>query len=194
MQTLENIDRELFLFFNSAHTEWLDPLMWFLSGRIIWLPVVVLIVYFLVRKFGKSFWIAFIAIALCYLLTEQLSVFIKDTVQRYRPTHNTEISLLVHTVNNYRGALYGFVSSHAANSFGLALLSTLFIRKWWVALALFIWAFIVSYSRIYMGVHYPADIAAGAALGIMMATLIYFPSVYFMNKMNSRKDKIKTEA
>ena len=194
MQTLENIDRELFLFFNSAHTDWLDPVMWFLSGRVIWLPVVAFIVYLLVRKFRKDFWITIIALALCYLLTEQLSVLIKDSVQRYRPTHNTEISLLVHTVNNYRGALYGFVSSHAANSFGLALLSTLFIRKWWVALALFIWAFMVSYIRIYLGVHYPADVATGAALGILVAILVYFPSVYFMNKMTSRKKKIKTEA
>jgi len=194
MQTLENIDRELFLFLNSAHTDWLDPVMWFLSGRVIWLPVVAFIVYLLVRKFRKDFWITIIALALCYLLTEQLSVLIKDSVQRYRPTHNTEISLLVHTVNNYRGALYGFVSSHAANSFGLALLSTLFIRKWWVALALFIWAFMVSYIRIYLGVHYPADVATGAALGILVAILVYFPSVYFMNKMTSRKKKIKTEA
>ena len=107
---------------------------------------------------------------------------IKNSVKRNRPSHNTEISQNVHLYSysdgaKYQGGTFGFVSSHAANSFAIATLAFLFLRKkskrWsW----LFLWAITVSYSRIYLGVHYPLDILGGAMVGVLVATLGYFLS------------------
>ncbi|HON19216.1 MAG TPA: phosphatase PAP2 family protein [Salinivirgaceae bacterium] len=114
-----------------------------------------------------------IAILITFILTEQASNLIKVLIQRPRPSHNSELEGLLHFVNNYRGGQFGFVSSHAANTFGLAtIVSLIFRNKTWVV-AMFLWASIVAYSRIYLGVHYPTDILCGAALGILIAFMVY---------------------
>lgn len=103
----------------------------------------------------------------------------KETVQRYRPTHNLEIGHQVKTVispdgEEYRGGQYGFVSSHAANFAGVVLILFLYFRhysRWWFML--FIWFAVIAYSRIYLGVHYPSDLIAGAILGMTVGYLIY---------------------
>lgn len=100
--------------------------------------------------------------------SDQLSVLVKNKVQRYRPCHNTEISNQVHTINGC-GGQYGFVSSHASNTFALALFLSLIVRKKGFYVLMFFWAVIVSYSRIYGGVHYPSDILGGAFLGLSLA-------------------------
>ncbi|HOZ30395.1 MAG TPA: phosphatase PAP2 family protein [Bacteroidales bacterium] len=176
MNSIENIDRVIFNSLNGLNASWLDTVMQFLSSFWFWMPMVIIVIYLFIRIFKKSFWMPLVAVILCFAVTDQSSNLSKKTFKRYRPTHNTEISENVHTVDGYRGGQYGFFSGHAANSFGLALLSLLFIRKKYYTIIVLVWACIVSYSRIYLGVHYPSDICVGAIYGSLIAFLLYFLS------------------
>jgi undecaprenyl-diphosphatase len=119
-------------------------------------------------------WLPIIAIIIAVVLSDRISTAIKKKVQRVRPTHDIVLADKVHTVNNYRGGNYGFVSSHASNTFCVALLVALiFETSTWITLLLFFWAILVSYSRIYLGVHFPLDIIFGAILGMNIAFLIF---------------------
>ncbi|NLA25530.1 MAG: phosphatase PAP2 family protein [Bacteroidales bacterium] len=184
-EAIKNLDKEIFLYLNSANSSFFDPIMWFLSGKIIWLIAVAVILFFLFKKYGNKIWIFVIALALCFLLTEQVCNLIKHSVQRYRPSHNLEISFLAHNLNDYKGGLYGFPSAHAANSFGLAVLSILLIRRKTFTVFILIWATLVSYSRIYLGVHYPSDILAG----ILLACILAF-GVFYLLKLILKRRKI----
>ncbi|NJM14748.1 MAG: phosphatase PAP2 family protein [Bacteroidales bacterium] len=115
-----------------------------------------------------------ISIALAITLADQVSVkLFKNVFERLRPCHNESIMHLVHTVNNKCGGQFGFVSSHAANTFALASILYQIIKKQWFTIMIFCWAGLVAYSRIYLGVHYPADIAGGALLGVLIGWAVY---------------------
>lgn len=175
LEFLNQIDTDIFLFFNGLHTTFFDNLMWFISGKFIWIPLYLLLVFFLVRKYriNSLWWL--LALALVVLFADRISSgLIKPLAQRWRPTHNPAIEHLVHVVNNYRGGSYGFVSSHAANTFAVATLLTFAFQQKWAKFALIAWATVVSYSRIYLGVHYPGDVICGAALGIAIALAVFY--------------------
>jgi undecaprenyl-diphosphatase len=110
----------------------------------------------------------------------------KALVQRYRPTHHPVFGNLVHTVNNYRGGKYGFFSSHAANAFALMMFVLLLLKPSakYLKLVLISYACLTSYSRIYLGVHYPADIIVGAGCGIGLGFLFYNFTKVLLEKWN----------
>lgn len=172
MDSLIHTDQSLFLYLNSFHSAFWDPVMVFISGRISWLPFYLVLAWFLIKERKRKIWVSIIMIVLLVTATDQLSVLIKDTVQRLRPCHEETIRATLHLVKGC-GGKYGFVSSHAANAFGVAMFFTLFFRHHRAGIALMFWALIVSYSRIYLGVHYPGDILGGAVLGIVLG-LIFF--------------------
>jgi len=168
------LDKKALLYFNSMHSPAWDNIMWWISGDTSWIPlyvILLIIVIYKERPYRFIFTILFIAIAVA--LCDRTSVLIKILVERPRPTHDPEIANLVHIVNNYRGGMYGFVSSHAANFFGVAtFLSNQFKHFRW-SLFLFAWAALIAYSRVYLGVHYPLDIICGATLGALTGILCY---------------------
>ncbi len=171
---LQKLDVQLFLFLNSQNTPFLDNVMWFISGKFEWIPLYLVLIYWMFYKFRKKAWL-FIALTILVIALSDLgSVHLfKNVFQRLRPSHNPNLLSSIHLVKNYHGGWYGFISSHAANTFGLAVFVSLLFSDKWFSVSILIWAAIVSYSRIYLGVHYPLDVLGGAMWGSLMAIGVY---------------------
>ena len=175
---IENFDQQLFLFINSLNSPFCDQLMHIISGRLIWVPLYVAILIHLAVTYKRKFLIILIFIILAATMADQISVMIKNLVQRPRPCHEPALTGLVHLFNGECGGEFGFVSSHASNSFNVALLSLLFIRKRWFSISIIVWALVIGYSRVYLGVHYPGDVIFGSVLGALIGWFNY--SLYIM--------------
>jgi undecaprenyl-diphosphatase len=174
IEFLDNIDQNLFLFLNGLNSPFWDQVMWWISGRISWLPLYLLITGWLIYRFKWKVVFILFMVAVLITLSDQGSVHLfKELFQRPRPCHDPEISQLVHLVKGHCGGKYGFVSSHAANTFAMGTFTLLIIRKRFYSIFIMLWASLVSYSRIYLGIHYPGDILGGAAFGIILGFLIY---------------------
>ena len=173
LEIIRHIDTEIFLFLNSLHSPTSDFIMWWLSDKFIWIPLYLFVLIIIIKRYKIDFVRIILLFVLLILITDQVSVHLfKNVFLRYRPCHNLEIQDLVHIVNNYCGGKYGFISSHAANVFGFAMLSSYFLKNKLFSISIFVWATIVSYSRIALGVHYPTDIIAGAIVGIAFAIIL----------------------
>ncbi|MCU0455614.1 MAG: phosphatase PAP2 family protein [Bacteroidales bacterium] len=171
---LEHLDQRLFLFLNSQNSPFWDKVMVTLSGIAIWIPLYIAIIVWLVVIYKKRFWLILLFIAVAVLLADQGSVqLFKNVFHRLRPCHEPELEGLVRIVGGKCGGLYGFVSSHAANSFNVALLSLMLIRKRWYTFGILAWAAAIGYSRIYLGVHYPGDVICGALYGTLTGWGVY---------------------
>ncbi|MDH6343659.1 undecaprenyl-diphosphatase [Parabacteroides sp. PFB2-12] len=176
LEKILDYERELFLALNGSNSTFWDHFMWLYSGKIVWLPLAVVIIFLLVyKKDWRESILILIAIALVITLCDQFaSHFIKPTFMRLRPTHHPDFMNEVDTVFGYRGGRYGFISSHAANAFGFAMFMTLLFRyRPLFSTTIFIWAFITAYTRIYLGVHFISDIIPGALVGIGFGFLVY---------------------
>lgn len=191
MGWVEAIDSRLFLWLNGQHAGWLDTVMVSITEMWPWIPIYILLAYLVIKQYGrKSLWI-FLAVGLVILCSDQLSAHVcKPLSHRLRPCFNPELEGLVHLPKGLPGGRYGFVSSHAANTFAVATFLTAALRKgyrsigWW----LFAWALISSYSRIYIGVHYPGDVLAGAVLGILVGLIIWKLTTLLFNKRQSKQN------
>ena len=167
LEYCKSIDLRLFLLINGAHTAFLDPLMAWVSGKLFWIPLYIVVAYVLIRCYRMKSISIFIAMALCIAFSDQAaSHLIKPLVHRLRPCHNPALINMIHLVSGC-GGKYGFVSSHAANAFAIATFLSVVLESSckWLKYILFIVAVTVSYSRIYLGVHYPADVVVAALLG-----------------------------
>lgn len=174
MEQLLELDKQLLLFFNGFHTPFWDNFFYTFSGKIIWLPIAILISGVIIKtKRKESFWILLFLIT-AIVLSDQISTLIKTLVERPRPTREITLQGLVQTVNGYLAGRYGFVSSHASNSFAFALFSVLLFRHRIYTCTIFVWATINSYSRMYLGVHYPGDILGGIILGLSLGGLMFY--------------------
>ena len=175
IDSIKEIDTSLFLYLNSKHTSFFDFIMYWASDKLIWIPLYLFFAFLSFKHFGKRIWLIIVAALLLIVLSDQISNRgFKNNFLRYRPCHNILIESQVH-LNGDCGGTYGFVSSHAANTFALAMfLSLLFykrIKNFY--LFVFLWAAFVSYSRIYNGVHYPADVSVGAIIGMGIGAMVY---------------------
>ncbi len=181
LDSLIHIDTELFLFFNGLHHPFFDTVMYWVSHKFFWVPFYGFLVFLLYRFYGaKKGTILTLLILVTFALTNTLSVeAFKNVFERPRPCHNELIMEQTHLINNHCGGKWGFVSSHASNVFGLATLIFLFLEKKIkrIGLGMFLWAGAVSYSRIYLGVHYPLDIICGGLLGVSLSLLVYVSAI-----------------
>lgn len=175
MNFITNLDTELFLFLNGLHVDWLDPIMTFISGKITWAPFYLILLFLVIKKYKKQSILILIGVVILIVCSDQISSGIfKPIFERPRPCHNEAIKDLVYLPNGHCGGAYGFISSHACNCFALAVFITHVLKKYYrkIAYIMYIWASLVAYSRIYMGVHYPGDIIVGAVVGIIVGFVI----------------------
>ncbi|MCT4582614.1 MAG: phosphatase PAP2 family protein [Flavobacteriales bacterium] len=180
IEYLENIDQKLLLFINGWHSPFWDQIMWWVSDAKFGIPFYLFFLVIAVRFYGWKTGVLMIvmggvAVGLADLSAKYL---FKEVFQRYRPSHHLELSKSLHFVNNYKGGLYGFVSSHSANMFAIATTLGLFYKAknkviiYW----LLAWAGLIAYSRMYLGVHYPSDVFVGGILGGLIGWGVYFVS------------------
>lgn len=176
---LQHIDTQLLLFFNGLHAPWLDQFMYSFSGRWVWVPMYVSLVFILLRREGwKRGGIYLVAIGLTILIADQLCAsIIRPAVERLRPANpDNPLSHAVHIVNGYRGGRYGFPSCHGTNSAALAVFMSLIIRRRSFICLISLWAVINCYTRMYLGVHYPGDLLVGGIIGALTAVGMYCAS------------------
>lgn len=183
LEHLNEIDSKLFLMLNGSDSAYWDAVMWLVTKTVTWIPLLLILVYVILKNTGwRQALLIIFSMAIAVALADQLSSsVIKPLVMRWRPTHDASLAESVDTVFSYTGGRYGFVSSHAANTFALFALLSLIMRSRLLTFWLFVWAAISSYSRIYLGVHYPGDILCGAVLGLLVGCLAY----WFYNFINS---------
>lgn len=174
IEKIEQVDVELFLFLNGKHNAFFDVLMDWVSWKFTWIPFYLFLLILIWKKNNwKSFLLIILFIAILIAICDQASTHLfKEVFERYRPCHNLEIGSMIHLTGNC-GGQYGFLSSHAANTFALAsFIGLLFKKRKWL-FGLLLWALLIAYSRVYLGVHYPADVVAGAMLGVVAGYSVF---------------------
>ncbi len=193
-ELLKSADEKFFLFLNGKHNAVFDSIMFWASNRFVWIPFYMLLLLILIKAYEKKTILILVLITAMITVSDQFSsTFVKNAVQRLRPCHNPEIESMVHLVNGVCGGSYGYFSSHAANSFALALFLVLIlrksgnqeiiitkkirIRKFTLFGLLIGYAFLVSYSRIYLGSHYPFDVFTGIVFGSLLSFI--FAQIFF---------------
>lgn len=177
LQTLGDWDTSIFLAINGLHSPYWDNFMEMYSGRMIWLPLYLSILYVMFRNFSwRVNVVCLVVVALLITVDDQLSgSLLRASVGRLRPANlDNPISPLVHIVDGYRGGRYGFPSAHAANTWGLTFFMLYVFRRHILSFTLMVWAFVTCWSRMYLGVHYFGDILAGTVLGFISASIVYY--------------------
>lgn len=192
LDQLINLDKTIFLFFNAPHWEYWDHVMWVYTGKFIWLPLILSFVFvFFKRNWKEALLVTLMMILVATLCDQFSSTLCKPFFSRFRPSQDPEFSPLVTIVNGYRGGRFGFISGHAANSFGLFTFTALVFRNKLFTFTALLWAILTCYSRVYLGVHYPGDILAGAASGLFFGFLVYQLYVY-IHRYLYEKHKLPT--
>lgn len=177
IETLSNIDHEIFLWFNGHTGAYADSFFWLYSGKLIWIGLYAAIFVAIVRRFGWRTTLGILlATAFIIALTDQIcGNFVRNAFERLRPSNlSNPFSQSVHIVNGYRGGAYGFPSCHAANTFALATFIMLLFRRRTLTIAMYLWAVVTACSRLVLGVHYPGDLFVGAIVGSLVSAMTYY--------------------
>ena len=170
MELIQRIDEYLFRLINSYGFELMDTIMRLVSNKFFWIPLYLYLIYLIYKNFSKNFFKILFSISIVIFLADFGSVHLfKEIFERPRPCHILEDIRLVDGC----GGPFGFISSHASNSFALAFFFGLIFRNRQMFLLLFSWAIIIGFSRVYLGVHYPFDILGGIFWGLFVSLLIY---------------------
>lgn len=165
---LLNLDKQLFIALNSAGSPYLDQFMIWMSDRYLWFPFYGYLLFRLYQHYGKRSYFPIIALIVVIVCTDQItSTLMKPYFGRLRPCKDPLLEGIIRVIGKCRGS-YGFSSGHAANAFALAGFFY-FLEKSTFTKIMLIWAAVIAYSRIYLGVHYPGDVLVGSVIGILFS-------------------------
>jgi len=176
MEELIQFDKHLLLSLNGSDSLFLDYLVMTLTNARTWIPLYIGLFYVVWKSNTSAREVLYImaAAGLCVLFAGTVDdTIVKPLVARWRPGHDPEIGMLVDTVNNYRGGKYGFFSAHASNTFSIALFFSLLMRQRLLTVFLVGWSLTNCWTRLYLGVHYPGDIAVGLLWGALVGYGVY---------------------
>ena len=191
--TIIDWDKYLLLALNGSDSIFWDGCMKIYTTISIWIPLIFVLVYILIKNNSfKDFIMLLLFIVAVVGATDIISSGIcKPFFERWRPTNDPEIMYLVDVVDGIRGKDYGFTSSHAANSFGIATFLLLLIKNRVFSASIILWAALNAFTRIYLGVHYPGDILAGTLIGVTVGWCMYKLYRYFLH--SKHRDWISTQ-
>jgi undecaprenyl-diphosphatase len=192
MSELLHWDKELFVTLNGFHAAWLDPVMALITNTAFWIPFYLWLGYLILRNYKSEGWLILVGAGLAILLADRItSGLLKPYFARLRPSHEPALESIIHIVKGNKGGLYGFASSHAANTFAVAMLMWLVFRKTyqWIGL-IFLWAAVLTYTRIYLGLHYPGDIVVGMVIGLLSGWIGFIFYQWLKSRLDKRKSSL----
>lgn len=182
IEFLEEIDRSIVVAINGWNSPFMDEVMWWISARITWIPLYLLLLFIAYKSLSRNQLFLFLGlVGLTIALTDLTSVHLfKNVFLRYRPSHNLLLTdhlhyYLIKPGEYYKGGEYGFISSHAANFFAIITFVSLVLKGRYPKLVypLMFIGILIAYSRIYLGVHYLSDVFVGGLVGSAIAFLVY---------------------
>lgn len=188
-------DQQLLLRLNGSDSLFLDGVMTTATATLTWVPLGCVLFYVFIRNNTMREVLLLLGmLVLVVLLADQFSSsFCKPFFHRFRPTHDPLLMYRVDVVDGYRGGLYGFISSHAANTFGLFVFLSLLIRHRAFTWSLLSWSLLNCYTRLYLGVHYPGDILCGALWGALVGFLIYLLHGYLHRRFLATRSMLSSQ-
>ncbi|MBU1012802.1 MAG: phosphatase PAP2 family protein [Bacteroidetes bacterium] len=192
LELIKSWDTQAFLAINGSHNSIFDFLMFWASNKLIWVPLYLFFLYLLIKNYKWKTIGIFISVIILIVLSDQGSVHLfKNVFLRLRPCHEPQLEGLVHLINGKCGGQFGFISSHASNTFGLAVFLIRFLSKKYryFTILVLLWAAMVGYSRVYLGVHYPGDVIVGAAFGSLLGYVVFWSYNFLNIKWNTERSR-----
>lgn len=188
IETLQQLDNELFIWFNSSHSPFRDVMMMFFTRVEFWIPFYILVAYQIFKSKSKEAWWWLIGLSLMILFGNLISTYLfKDILQRLRPSHEPALNGIVNLVKGYAGDKFGFVSSHATAVFAFAIYTSKLFKNHIYTLFITFWSFLIVYTRLYLGLHYPGDILGGMLLGLGVGFFFFRMTRWWVSRLYPQK-------
>ncbi|WP_291965095.1 phosphatase PAP2 family protein [Maribacter sp.] len=187
LEELLQLDKDFFLYLNGLGSPQWDNFFQFISHKFSAIPLYLFLLILSFQKFGtKKTLLLLVSVALLITVTDQLGNFFKYGIARLRPCHDPKVEPYMRLVKSYCGGKFGYFSAHASNSFALAVFfgSILKSEIKYLGFLLVIWAALVAYSRVYIGVHFPLDIITGAVIGSLFGWLFVKLFIFVLRKFS----------